>query len=172
MDLVLELAATASIFTFNALRSSTEERAAYLRREFPNLRRWVRNGQYKFLLAREVATGKPIGYLLLNLFHQDDIGRRQTFVEDIAAFPEYWGRGIGHALFDHATEVTAALGVDFMGGEVSATNPRWEAAIRNRFELEAYRVVRACTPRGQAMLAQVKAAREVQAFRARRKKRP
>ena len=162
MDLILELATTASIFTFNALRSTTQERARYMQAEFVALKRWVRQGQYRFLVARDKALNKSVGYLLLNLYHQDDIGRRQTFVEDIAALPEYWGRGIGHALFDAATEVTAELGIDFMGGEVSASNPRWEAALRNRFELEAYRVVRACTPQGKALLERVKEAREAQ----------
>jgi GNAT superfamily N-acetyltransferase len=162
MDLILELATTASIFTFNALRSTTQERSRYMQAEFVALKRWVRQGQYRFLVARDKEINKSIGYLLLNLWSQDDIGRRQTFVEDIAALPEYWGRGVGHALFDAATEVTAQLGIDFMGGEVSATNPRWQAALRNRFELEAYRVVRACTPRGKEMLEQVKQAREAQ----------
>lgn len=152
MDLILELATSASIFTFNALRSTSAERAQFMRQEFPALRRWVRQGKYRFLVARDLELDKSIGYLLLNLYGMDDLGRRQTFVEDIAALPEYWGRGIGHALFDHATEVTASLGIDFMGGEVAGGNPRWQAALRNRFELEAYRVVRACTPRGQEIL--------------------
>lgn len=162
MGLIHELATTASIFTFNALRSTTEERTRYMAAEFASLKNWVRKGQYRFLVARDRETNRSVGYLLLNLYSQDDIGRRQTFVEDIAAFPEYWGRGVGHALFDAATEVTAQLGIDFMGGEVSATNPRWQAALRNRFELEAYRVVRACTPKGHEILARVKEAREAQ----------
>ncbi|MBT9582411.1 GNAT family N-acetyltransferase [bacterium] len=162
MELILELATTASIFTFNALRSTTQERSRYMQTEFVAMKRWVRQGQYRFLVARDKQLDKSVGYLLLNLWHQDDIGRRQTFVEDIAALPEYWGRGVGHALFDAATEVTAELGIDFMGGEVSATNPRWQAALRNRFELEAYRVVRACTPKGKAILEQVKETREAQ----------
>lgn len=161
-DLVLDLATSASIFTFNALRSTTEERVRFMRQELAALKTWVQKGQYRCLIARDRESGRSVGYLLLNLWHQDDIGRRQTFVEDIAALPDYWGRGIGHAMFDAATEVTARLGIDFMGGEVSATNPRWQAALRNRFELESYRVVRACTPRGQEILDQVKAAREAQ----------
>jgi len=151
-DFILEMATTASIFTFNALRSTSAERAEFMRREFSSLRLWVRQGKYRFLLARDRELDKPVGYLLLNLYGMDDLGRRQTFVEDIGALQEYWGRGIGHALFDHATEVTASLGIDFMGGEVAGNNPRWQAALRNRFELEAYRVVRACTPRGQEIL--------------------
>ncbi|MBS2037832.1 GNAT family N-acetyltransferase [bacterium] len=151
-DFILELATSASIFTFSALRSTSEERAQFIRKEFPSLRMWVRQGKYRFLLARDRELDKPIGYLLLNLYGMDDLGRRQTFVEDIGALPDYWGRGVGHALFDHATELTASLGIDFMGGEVAAGNPRWQAALRNRFELESYRVVRACTARGQEIL--------------------
>lgn len=138
------------------MRSTSQERSSYLQREFSSLRVWARQGKYRFLLARDREKDKPIGYLLLNLYSMDDLGRRQTFVEDIGALPEYWGRGIGHALFDHATEVTASLGIDFMGGEVAASNPRWQAALRNRFELEAYRVVRACTPKGHEILQQCK----------------
>ncbi|MFN8611189.1 MAG: GNAT family N-acetyltransferase [Vulcanimicrobiota bacterium] len=155
-DFILELATSASIFTFNALRSTSQERAQFMRKEFASLRMWVRQGKYRFLLARDLEKDQPIGYLLLNLYGMDDLGRRQTFVEDIGALPEYWGRGIGHALFDHATEVTASMGIDFMGGEVAAGNPRWQAALRNRFELESYRVVRACTPRGREILERCK----------------
>lgn len=151
-DFILDLATSASIFTFNALRSTSDERSQFMRKEFTSLRLWVRQGKYRFLLARDRELDKPVGYLLLNLYGMDDLGRRQTFVEDIGALQEYWGRGIGHALFDHATELTASLGIDFMGGEVAAGNPRWQAALRNRFELESYRVVRACTPRGQEIL--------------------
>ena len=156
VPVILELALQASAFTFNALRSTSSQRAAFLRSEFDSLKRYWRQGKYRFLVAREQAEGPLLGYLLLNLYQVDDLGRRQTFVEDIGAHPQAWGKGIGHALFDAATEVTAELGIDFMGGEVAATNPRWQAALRNRFELESYRVVRACTPRGQAMLDQVK----------------
>jgi GNAT superfamily N-acetyltransferase len=158
LDTILELATSVSIFTFNALRSTSEERVRFIRQEFSALKRYARQGRYRFLVARD----REIGYLFLNLFHQDDLGRRQTFVEDIGASPEYWGRGIGHALFDAATRVTAELGIDFMGGEVAASNPRWEAAVRNNFHLEAYRVVRPCTPRGHEVIAQVQAAREAQ----------
>ena len=163
MEVILELVTSASIFTFNALRSTSQERSRYVRSEFTELKRYVRQGRYRFLVAKDRELQKTIGYLFLNLYHQDDLGRRQTFVEDIGAFPEYWGRGIGHALFDAATEVTAALGIDFMGGEVAATNPRWQAALRNNFELESYRVVRPCTPRARALLDQLRQAREAQA---------
>ncbi len=162
LDTILELATSVSIFTFNALRSTSEERVRFIRQEFAALKRYARQGRYRFLVARDREKDQTIGYLFLNLYHQDDLGRRQTFVEDIGASPEYWGRGIGHALFDAATQVTAELGIDFMGGEVAASNSRWEAAVRNNFHLEAYRVVRPCTPRGREVIAQVKAAREAQ----------
>jgi ribosomal protein S18 acetylase RimI-like enzyme len=162
LPVIQELALQASAFTFNALRSTSSQRAEFLRREFDSLKRYWRQGRYRFLVARREETGPVLGYLLLNLYQTDDLGRRQTFVEDIGAHPESWGAGIGHALFDAATEVTAELGIDFMGGEVAASNPRWQAALRNRFELEAYRVVRACTPKGQALLDQVKRDSELQ----------
>ncbi|MCA9791162.1 MAG: GNAT family N-acetyltransferase [Candidatus Eremiobacteraeota bacterium] len=160
MSFIEELAATASLHTLDALRHTTEDRATYVRSEFAELKSYVRRGLYRFLVARDKASGEPIGYLLLNLYHQDDLGRRQTFVEDIAAIPKYWGKGIGHALFDAATELTASLGIDFMAGEVAANNPRWEAAVRNNFHLEAYRLVRPCTPAAEALMARVEKARQ------------
>lgn len=160
MSFIEELAATASLHTLDALRHTTEDRATYVRSEFAELKNYVRRGLYRFLVARDKARGEPIGYLLLNLYHQDDLGRRQTFVEDIAALPKYWGKGVGHALFDAATELTASLGIDFMAGEVAANNPRWEAAVRNNFFLEAYRLVRPCTPEGEALMARVEKARQ------------
>ena len=87
MSFIEELAATASLHTLDALRHTTEDRATYVRSEFAELKSYVRRGLYRFLVARDKASGEPIGYLLLNLYHQDDLGRRQTFVEDIAAIP-------------------------------------------------------------------------------------
>ncbi len=157
---ILEIVGTASPHTFNALRSTASQRLSYVHSEFQQLKRYVRQGRYRFLVARALPERRVIGYLLLNLYQVDDLGRRQTFVEDIGAWPEYWGRGIGHALFDAATQVTAELGIDFMGGEVAASNPRWEAALRNNFLLESYRVVRPCTPRARQILEEARLARE------------
>lgn len=171
LDLILEIATTSSTSTFNGLRSTGEDRARFLNAELPNLRRWVRGGQHRLLVARELESGKRIGYLLLNLWHQDELGRRQTFIEDLAGFPEYLRRGVGRALTDAAAEVTASVGVDFMGAEMAATNPVFEGALRTGFLLEAHRIVRPCTPRAESVLASVKSAQEVQAFRARRKQR-
>lgn len=125
--------------------------------EFEELKGYVRRGLYRFLLAKDTEKNLRAGYLCLNLYDQDDLGRRQTFVEDIAAPPEYWGLGIGHLLFDAATKVTAELGIDFMGGEVAAENSRIEAALRNNFILETYRVVRPCTPNAHKILQDVQA---------------
>lgn len=176
MDFIQDLAARASVHTFNSLRSTPADRAHYMQTEFAELKSYARRGLYKFLLARDNESGERIGYLLLNLFHLDDLGRRQTFVEDLAALPEYWGRGIGHALFDEATRVTAELGIDFMAGEVSALNPRWEAALRNNFFLEAYKVVRPCTEAAREQLKHVEQVRSEhqqlqQQIQARRQKR-
>lgn len=160
MDWIQALAASASIHTFSGLRSTAAQRAEYIKVEFEELKRYVIQGAYRFLLARDRETGERAGYLLLNLYDQDELGRRQTFVEDIAALPEYWGLGVGHFLFDAATQITADLGLHFMGGEVAAENSRIEAALRNNFYLERYRVVRPCTPEAEQLLKDVRAAKQ------------
>ena len=163
MDWIRDLAVSASIHTFSGLRSTARQRSAYIAVEFEELKRYALQGSYRFLIAidKEKDDAKA-GYLLLNLFDQDELGRRQTFVEDIAALPEYWGLGVGHILFDAATRVTAEMGLDFMGGEVAAENSRIEAALRNNFFLESYRVVRPCTPEGERILEEVKRSKEKQ----------
>lgn len=157
MDFIRDLAVSASIHTFSGLRSTARQRAAYVTQELDELISYWRRGAYRFLLALDTENArKPVGYLLLNLFDQDELGRRQTFVEDIAALPEYWGFQVGHLLFDAATELTAELGLHFMGGEVAAENSRIEAALRNNFYLESYRVFRPCTPEAVQMMESVK----------------
>ena len=108
MDFIRDLAVTASIHTFGGLRSTPQQRAAYAGEEFEQLKNYWTQGVYHYLIAIDTEDdNKRVGYLLLNLFDQDELGRRQTFVEDIAALPEYWGYKIGHLMFDAATEYTA-----------------------------------------------------------------
>jgi hypothetical protein len=143
---ILELAVEASTFTFNGVRSTPAECAQGIRAVFPELKRWVERGQYRFLVALEKDTGRPAGYLMLNLFDVDDLDRRQTFIQDAATFPEFFGKGAQHLLYAEAVRITAELGVDFMGMEFSAANPYYETALRNGCFLESYRVIRPCTP--------------------------
>lgn len=161
MDWIRDLAAQASIHTFSGLRATAQEKARYIALEFEELKRYALQGTYRFLIAIDKEKdNKKVGYLFLNLFDQDDLGRRQTFVEDIAALPEYWGLGVGHLMFDAATRVTAELGLHFMGGEVAAENSRIEAALRNNFYLESYRVVRPCTPEAERLMEEVRKSKE------------
>ena len=179
MKWIRDLAVSASIHTFCGVRSTPQQRAQYIGQEFEELRAYVNEGSYRFLLAVDTENQRNAGYLLLNLYDQDDLGRRQTFVEDIAALPEYWGIGVGHVLFDAATKITADLGLHFMGGEVAAENSRIEAALRNNFFLESYRVVRPCTPEAKALMTEVAQQKEqqntvnskIQALKERRQKR-
>lgn len=161
MEFIRDLAVSASIHTFSGLRSTAVQRAAYVAEELEELKAYWRKGAYRFLLAIDTEdNNKRVGYLLLNLYDQDELGRRQTFVEDIAALPDYWGHQVGHLLFDEATRLTAELGLHFMGGEVAAENSRIEAALRNNFFLESYRVFRPCTPEALEMMEEVKKAKE------------
>lgn len=161
MDWIRDLAVQASIHTFSGLRATAQEKAQYIAVEFEELKRYALQGAYRFLIAIDKEMdNERVGYLFLNLYDQDDLGRRQTFVEDIAALPEYWGLGVGHILFDAATKVTAELGMHFMGGEVAAENSRIEAALRNNFYLETYRVVRPCTPEAEQLMEEVRQSKE------------
>jgi GNAT superfamily N-acetyltransferase len=161
MDWIRDLAAQASIHTFSGLRATAQEKARYIAVEFEELKRYALQGTYRFLIAIDKEKdSQRVGYLFLNLFDQDDLGRRQTFVEDIAALPEYWGLGVGHIMFDAATKLTAELGLHFMGGEVAAENSRIEAALRNNFFLESYRVVRPCTPEAERLMEEVRESKE------------
>ena len=161
MDWIRDLAVQASIHTFSGLRATAQEKAQYIAVEFEELKRYALQGAYRFLIAIDKEKdNERVGYLFLNLYDQDDLGRRQTFVEDIAALPEYWGLGVGHILFDAATKVTAELGMHFMGGEVAAENSRIEAALRNNFYLETYRVVRPCTPEAEQLMEEVRQSKE------------
>ena len=161
MEWIRDLAVQASIHTFSGLRATAQEKAQYIAVEFEELKRYALQGAYRFLIAIDKEKDdQRVGYLFLNLFDQDDLGRRQTFVEDIAALPEYWGLGVGHILFDAATKVTAELGMHFMGGEVAAENSRIEAALRNNFYLETYRVVRPCTPEAEKLMEEVRQSKQ------------
>jgi hypothetical protein len=143
---ILDLAVAASTSTFNGLRSTPAECAQGIRDVYPELKKWVERGQYRFLVAIEVDTGKPAGYLMLNLYDVDDLDRRQTFIQDAATYPEFFGKGAQHVLYAEAVRITAELGVDFVGAEFSAANPYYETALRNGCILESYRVIRPCTP--------------------------
>lgn len=143
---ILELAVAASTSTFNGLRSTPGECVQGIREVFPELKKWVERGQYRFIVALEEGTEKPAGYLMLNLFDVDDLDRRQTFIQDAATFPEFFGKGAQHVLYAEAVKITAELGIDFMGMEFSAANPYYETSLRNGCILESYRVIRPCTP--------------------------
>ena len=161
MEWIRDLAVQASIHTFSGLRATAQEKAQYIAVEFEELKRYALQGAYRFLIAIDKEKDdQRVGYLFLNLFDQDDLGRRQTFVEAIAALPEYWGLGVGHILFDASTKVTAELGMHFMGGEVAAENSRIEAALRNNFYLETYRVVRPCTPEAEQLMEEVRQSKQ------------
>lgn len=159
-ETILELAVEASTSTFNGLRSTPAECALAIRTEYPELKRYVERGLYRFLVALEEDSQKLAGYLMLNLYDSDDLGRRQTFIQDCATFPEYFGHGVAHALYAKAISITAELGVDFMGAEFSANNPFYQASLRNGCILECYQVVRPCTPRALEQLEIAKQHRE------------
>ena len=160
MEKILDLAVAASTFTFNGLRSTPSECVQGIRNEFGDLQKYLQRGTYRFLVALDQDTDTVIGYLMLDLYDIDDLGRRQTFIEDCATLPDYAGQGVAHALYAEAIKTTADLGVDFMGAEFAASNPFYEASLRNGCILESYRVVRPCTKAAYEKLEVAKQYRE------------
>src|SRR5690606_2767554 len=101
-----------------------------------------------------------IGYLLLNLFDLDQLGRRQTNVEDFAVIPDYAGHHIGVLLFEAAATLTGALGVHFMAGDCGADNRLINTAERYNCVLESHSFFRACTPEAERIMDEAKKERE------------
>lgn len=161
MDWIRDLAVRASIHTLGGPRSAPSECADFILEEFDELVTFVREGSYRFLLAVDREKNDVrIGYLLLNLFDLDQLGRRQTCVEDFAVVPEYAGHNIGILLFEAAADLTGELGVNFMAGVCSADNRLIKTADRYNCVLESHVFFRACTPEAKAIMEQADKERE------------
>lgn len=172
MDWVRDLAVKASIHTLGGPRSAPSQCADFIVSEFPELVQFVREGSYRFLLAVDrQQEGLRIGYLLLNLFDLDQLGRRQTCVEDFAVVPEYAGHNIGILLFEAAATLTGELGVDFMAGVCSADNRLINTADRYNCVMESHVFFRACTPKAKEIMVEAEKEREERRALAERVKR-
>lgn len=161
MDWIRDLAAQASIHTLGGPRSSPSACSEYIVQEFPQLRRYAIDGTFRFLVAVDHEQGDSrIGYLLLNLHDVDQLGRRQTLVEDFAVVPEYAGHNIGILLFEAAATLTGELGINFMAGDCGADNRLIRTAERYDCVLESHSFFRACTPEARQIMEEAQAERD------------
>lgn len=168
-DWIRELAVQASIHTLGGPRSSPSECADFIEEEFPELVRFAQDGSFRFLIAVDRERDNlRIGYLMLNLFDLDQLGRRQTCVEDFAVVPGYAGHNIGILLFEAAATLTGELGVHFMSGECRADNRLINTADRYNCVLESYSFFRACTPEARQIMEEAEKEREQRKAMARR----
>lgn len=160
MDWIRDLAALASIHTLGGPRSSPSACSDYIVQEFPELRRYAIDGTFRFLVAIDHEQGQRIGYLLLNLHDVDQLGRRQTLVEDFAVAPDYAGHNIGILLFEAAATLTGELDINFMAGDCGADNRLIRTAERYDCVLESHSFFRACTPEANKIMEEAQAERE------------
>lgn len=105
---------------------------------------------FRILVACNAATREPLGYLMLDLSHVEaSTGERQSLIHDLAVEPRHWGRYVVHRLVRRASQVTAARGLKYMVGEVTADNRRTLVqALRLGFEVERHQIVMRCGPEG------------------------
>lgn len=108
--------------------------------------------EFVVLIAYNKESGRPVGYLILDLYNiEDSTGERQSLVYDLAVHPRHWGTPAVRLLVQEAARRTAKAGLTYMKGEVSAHNERtYLQALRLGFELERFQIVMACTEEGPA----------------------
>lgn len=109
-------------------------------------------GDTLVLIAYRQDNSKPVGYLILELDQiEGSTGDRQSMIYDLGVHPDYWGTPVVRHLVHEAAKRTAAAGLIYMIGEVSAHNDRtYLQALRLGFELERFQIVMACTEEGPA----------------------
>lgn len=124
---------------------------AHVRRTLEDLEFTFRSDpSFRVLVATDAATGERLGYLMLDLSHEEaSTGERQSLIHDLAVEPAHWGRYVVHRLVRRAAQVTHAKGLRFMIGEVTADNRRTLVqALRLGFEVERHQIVMQCGPEG------------------------
>lgn len=162
---ILDLAEELAEVTVAPLRGVWGEQARKFAREsISALMRYVHSGEIRFLVARERASGRRVGYLILNMQHECPFEKRETYIEDMGVVSEFLGKRVGHFLTDEAARLSAEAGVPYLSAHISFANRRaLLAALGNGFELESYRIVRPCTPEAIATTAASESALDRQA---------
>lgn len=109
-----------------------------------------RDPTFRILVAEDSATGERLGYLMLDLAHEEaSTGEKESLIHDLAVEPKHWGRYVVHRLVKRAAQVTHEHGLRFMIGEVTADNRRTLVqALRLGFEVERHQIVMQCGEEG------------------------
>lgn len=124
---------------------------AHVRRTLADLEfTFRRDPAFRILVAENPDTGERLGYLMLDLAHQEaSTGEPQAMIHDLAVEPRNWGRYVVHRLVRRAAQTAHERGLRYMIGEVTADNRRTLVqALRLGFVLERHQIVMQCGPEG------------------------
>ncbi len=149
---VRRLAQDAILHTIPYTRTTPNSAVQARARE--NLRSMKPDDETTILVAYRVDTGRPLGYLILQLNDVDvSTGDRQSYIFDLAVDERYWGTPAVRHLVHEASRRTAQAGLSHMSGEITAHNQRtYLQALRLGFELERFKIVMGCSLDGPASL--------------------
>ena len=109
---------------------------------------------FKILVARDEAGDCIAGYIMLDLREvESSTGERQCLIHDLAVRRDYWGRFVVHRLMETAVEVTVSAGLQYLVGEVSASNQRTLGTALKAFgfEIERYQIVKKVEPKSKPL---------------------
>ncbi len=70
---------------------------------------------------------RTTGYIAVCFGYSIELGGREAFVDELFVEPGFRGRGLGHALVDHAASFLKGKGIAAMTLEVAHANPRGAA---------------------------------------------
>ena len=147
---IRQLSLDSSLFGIPARRDASnaqvqEAALPYLQ----EIEQWIYRKQDMAVLVAE-AEGQQVGFLVLEFNHvEETTGDRQTFINNLAVDPAWWGKYVVHHLVKAAAKLTGEKGYSYMTARVTASNQRTVTqALRLGFEIERYQIVMACGPEG------------------------
>lgn len=151
---IISLAEELAEVTVSPLQGVWGEKARVFAREsIQKLVPFIASNGYKFLVCLDKHSSLPVGYLILNMFHESPYETRETYIEDMGVVSGYLGRRVPHFLVGEASRISAEEGVDFMGAHISCLNQRaLLTALNIGFELESYRIVMPCTSQAREVV--------------------
>jgi ribosomal protein S18 acetylase RimI-like enzyme len=120
---------------------------ARTRQRLADLEMVLLNENFSILIAQ--LDQQPAGFIMIDLMHEESsTGERQAFIVDLAVEPRHWGRYVVHHLIEAATVKARECGLQYLVGEVSASNERalLTATKRLGFTVERLQIVRPTSP--------------------------